>query len=116
MSSKLPSKPLSGPKSKIGQPSVYGDLSTSFSSAKHAQTAEELDASIYDYDAVYDSLKQKKTVTEEDRERKPKYMTSLLAAAAVRKRDATIAEERKLAREREAEGGVQEAARGESAH
>jgi len=103
-SSKLPNKPLSGPKSKIGQPSVYGDLSTSFSSAKHAQTAEELDASIYDYDAVYDSLKQKKTVTEEDRERKPKYMTSLLAAAAVRKRDATIAEERKLAREREAEG------------
>jgi hypothetical protein len=83
---------------------VYGDLSTSFSSAKHAQTAEEIDSSIYDYDAVYDSLKPKKVVTEEDKERKPKYMTSLLAAAAVRKRDATIAEERKLARERETEG------------
>lgn len=102
--SKLPSKPPSGLNSKKKPASVYGDLSTSFSSAKHAQTAEELDAGIYDYDAVYDSLKPQKTVTEEDRERKPKYMTSLLAAAAVRKRDATIAEERKLAREREAEG------------
>lgn len=111
LSSKPPSNPLSGKppppsgaKSKSQPQSVYGDLSTSFSSSKHAATAEALDASIYDYDAVYDSLKPQKQVTEADKERKPKYMTSLLAAAAVRKRDATIAEERKLAREREAEG------------
>lgn len=84
--------------------SMYGDLSASFTSKKHAETAEELDANIYDYDAVYDSLKPQKKVTQEDKERKPKYMTNLLAAAAVRKRDATIAEEKKLAREREAEG------------
>jgi coiled-coil domain-containing protein 55 len=103
------SNPLSGPKtgpgnSKKAPISVYGDLSTSFTSKKHAETAEELDASIYDYDAVYDSLKPQKKITTEDKERKPKYMTNLLAAAAVRKRDATIAEEKKLAREREAEG------------
>lgn len=83
---------------------MYGDLSSTFSSKKHAETAEDLDTNIYDYDAVYDSLKPKKKVTQEDLERKPKYMSNLLAAAAVRKRDATIAEEKKLARERETEG------------
>src|SRR6266536_954851 len=98
-----PSKlnPLSSKKAPI---SMYGDLSASLTSKKHAETAEELDANIYDYDAVYDSLKPKKKTTQEDIERKPKYMTNLVAAAAVRKRDATIAEEKKLAREREAEG------------
>lgn len=84
--------------------SMYGDLSSSLTSKKHAESAEELDANIYDYDAVYDSLKPKKKTTIEDQERKPKYMSNLLAAAAIRKRDATIAEEKKLAREREAEG------------
>lgn len=83
---------------------LYSDLSTSLTSKKHANTAEELDASIYDYDAVYDSMKPQKKTTVEDKERKPKYMSNLLAAAAVRKRDATIAEEKKFAREREAEG------------
>ncbi|KAM3081938.1 hypothetical protein ACMFMG_004399 [Clarireedia jacksonii] len=90
--------------SKKAPISMYGDLSTSFTSKKHAETAEELDANIYDYDAVYDSLKPQKKTTVEDKERKPKYMSNLIAAAAVRKRDATIAEEKKLAREREAEG------------
>ncbi len=91
-----------GPKN--ASESLYGDLSTSFTSKKHADNAEELDASIYDYDAVYDSMKPQKKTTVEDKERRPKYMSNLLAAAAVRKRDATIAEEKKLAREREAEG------------
>ena len=97
-------KPPLKPGLKKGPISMYGDLSSSFSSKKHAETAEDLDSNIYDYDAVYDSLKPKKKVTQEDKERKPKYMGNLLAAAAVRKRDATIAEEKKLAREREAEG------------
>lgn len=90
--------------SKKAPISVYGDLSASFTSKKHADTAEELDPSIYDYDGIYDSLKPQKKVVLEDEERKPKYMTNLLAAAAVRKRDATIAEEKRLARERETEG------------
>ena len=117
-SSMKPPQRKAGPSSAIGPPpklgaggsqtkapnSMYGDLSASFSSKKHSEKAEELDASIYDYDAVYDSLKPKKNVVEEDQNKTPKYMTDLLAAAAVRKRDATIAEEKKLAREREAEG------------
>ncbi|CAG8983947.1 hypothetical protein HYALB_00008807 [Hymenoscyphus albidus] len=96
------SKPNGG--AKKAPISMYGDLSASFTSKKHAEKAEELNANIYDYDAVYDSLKPQKNVTQEDKERKPKYMSNLLAAAAVRKRDATIAEEKKLARDREAEG------------
>ena len=94
----------SKPGAKKAPISMYGDLSSTFTSKKHAETAEELDANIYEYDAVYDSLKPQKKVTIEDQEKKPKYMTNLLAAAAVRKRDSTIAEEKKLAREREAEG------------
>ncbi|KAJ8068093.1 hypothetical protein OCU04_003666 [Sclerotinia nivalis] len=97
------SKPKLNP-SKKAPISMYGDLSSSLTSKKHADTAEELDANIYDYDAVYDSLKPKKKVMVEEEERRPKYMSNLIAAAAVRKRDSTIAEEKKLAREREAEG------------
>lgn len=92
------------PGAKKAPISMYGDLSSTFTSKKHGQTAEELDANIYDYDAVYDSLKPQKKISVEDQERKPKYMSNLLAAAAVRKRDATIAEEKRLARERETEG------------
>ncbi|CAD6444915.1 f0e8f589-2452-4301-bc87-52f95ba17a5e [Sclerotinia trifoliorum] len=97
------SKPKLNP-SKKAPISMYGDLSSSLTSKKHADTAEELDANIYDYDAVYDSLKPKKKVVVEEDERRPKYMGNLIAAAAVRKRDSTIAEEKKLARERETEG------------
>ena len=100
-----PSKPTHGPASKKKLPiSMYGDLSSSLDSRKHQEAAEDLDPSIYDYDAVYDSLKPEKKVTPEDAEKRPKYMKSLLASAAVRKRDALIAEEKKIAREREAEG------------
>ncbi|KAI1393719.1 coiled-coil domain-containing protein 55-domain containing protein [Hypoxylon trugodes] len=91
-------------KNKKPQISMYGDLSSSLESRKHQEAAEELDPSIYDYDAVYDSLKPEKKATQEDIERKPKYMKNLLASAAVRKRDALIAEEKKIAREREEEG------------
>lgn len=82
----------------------FADLSETFTSKKHAKDAEEVDASIYEFDTVYDSFKPQKKVTQEDKDRKPKYMKNLLDAAAVRKRDATIAEEKKLARDREAEG------------
>ena len=90
--------------SKKAPISMYGDFSSSLTSKKHADTAEELDANIYDYDAVYDSLKPQKKITEDDIVKKSKYMTNLIAAAAVRKRDATIAEEKKFVRDREAEG------------
>ncbi|KAI2472022.1 coiled-coil domain-containing protein 55-domain containing protein [Annulohypoxylon bovei var. microspora] len=98
-----PSQPPNG-KSKKSQISMFGDLSSSLESRKHQEAAEELDPSIYDYDAVYESLKPEKKATQEDVERKPKYMKNLIASAAVRKRDALIAEEKKIARERAEEG------------
>ncbi|KAF5706645.1 coiled-coil domain-containing protein [Fusarium mundagurra] len=104
-------KPKSGPptqppklKSK-GQPNMmFGDLSSSLASRRNAEAATEVDASVYEYDSVYDSLKPKKQVTKEDQEKQPKYMKNILQAADIRKRDALIAEEKKIAREREAEG------------
>lgn len=102
---KSPSKPLSK-SSKISQ---FGDLSTNHTTSKHARSAQTIDPSIYDYDAVYDSLHSAPKPTDPsttyaEAKSKPKYMTSLLAAAEVRKRDALRAKEKMLAREREAEG------------
>ena len=106
-----PSKPKNGLakeppklKSKTQPSAMFGDLSSALESRKNAEAAAELDSSVYDYDSVYDSFKPKKQATREDEERKPKYMRNLLQAAEVRKRDALIAEEKKIAREREAEG------------
>ncbi|KAH7328514.1 coiled-coil domain-containing protein 55-domain containing protein [Stachybotrys elegans] len=98
--------PLQPPKLKSkSQPNaMFGDLSSSLTSRKNAEAATELDSSVYEYDAVYDSLKPKKHETEADQERRPKYMRGVIQAAEVRKRDALIAEEKKIAREREAEG------------
>ncbi|KAH7162439.1 coiled-coil domain-containing protein 55-domain containing protein [Dactylonectria estremocensis] len=99
--------PLTQPpklKSK-GQPNaMFGDLSSSLASRRNAEAAAQVDASVYEYDNVYDSFKPKKLATKEDEEKKPKYMRNLMQAAEVRKRDALIAEEKKIAREREAEG------------
>ncbi|GFP52233.1 hypothetical protein ACSS6W_003740 [Trichoderma asperelloides] len=91
-------------KSKMQTSAMFGDLSSTLSSRKNAEAATELDASVYEYDSIYDSMKPKKNISKEDEERKPKYMKNLLRAADVRKRDQLIAEEKKIAREREAEG------------
>lgn len=100
-----PSKPPTAPpKAKAAQVNVYGDLSANLTSKKYGETAEDLDPSIYDYDAVYDSMKPQKHEYEKDPEKKKDYMKALRDAAALRKRDQVIAEERKLAKEREAEG------------
>jgi len=93
------------------KPSHNGNLSSKHTTSKHAQTAQSLDPSIYDYDAVYDSLhaptassSSSSTVTNATEPKKPKYMSQLLAASEVRKRDAVRAKEKMLAKEREAEG------------
>ncbi|KAG0030635.1 hypothetical protein BGZ82_007343 [Podila clonocystis] len=67
------------------------------------------DASVFDYDGVYDQLKAgdraKELARKQDSaDRKPKYVNALLQAAETRKRDRQIAEERKIEREREQEG------------
>ena len=87
-----------------GVSAMFGDLSGALASRKNAEAATDLDSNVYEYDAVYESLKPQKKPTEEDKERRPKYMQGLMKAAEVRKRDALIAEEKKIAREREDEG------------
>lgn len=90
--------------------SQYGDLSTSHTTARHAKNAQVIDPSVYDYDSVYDSLHAKpssnnsSTTLAADQEQKPKYMSDLLAAAEVRRRDQLRAKEKMLAKERELEG------------
>ncbi|KAJ5151180.1 uncharacterized protein N7482_010432 [Penicillium canariense] len=92
-------------KNPTGLGKDYKNLSALHSSKKYAEEAEELDPSIYSYDAVYDSLhaKDDKSATANKSE-VPKYMTNLLRSAEIRKRDQTRARDRQLAKEREAEG------------
>lgn len=81
------------------------NLSALHSSKKHAEEAESLDPSIYSYDTVYDSLHTKPKENEKAKSTEgPRYMTSLLHSAEVRKRDQLRARDRMLAKEREAEG------------
>ncbi|PHH70788.1 hypothetical protein CDD82_6918 [Ophiocordyceps australis] len=91
-------------KAKTQASSMFGDLSASRTSRKNAQTAQDVDPSVYEYDAVYDSMKPKKHEATDQSHQKPQYMDSMLQAAEVRKRDKLIAEEKKIARERAAEG------------
>ena len=98
------------------------DLASAFTARKHVEAAEALDSSIYDYDASYDAFKaagKKKKAPQNEGDgdddgddddynggtaRKSQYMTSLRKMAEVRERDRRIAEDRKMQREREAEG------------
>jgi coiled-coil domain-containing protein 55 len=99
--------PTRKPKASNGPASALGDLASALTSRKNAAVAEALDANVYEYDAVYDSMKPKKEENNSDDDetvRGPKYMAALVAAAELRKRDMQIAEERRIAREREAEG------------
>lgn len=75
---------------------------------QHAEAAD-VDASTFDYDGVYDKMKQverarQQAKKEQDRERKPKYMHQFFEAAEARERDRLRAEAKMIQRERAAEG------------
>ncbi|MCJ1478178.1 hypothetical protein MMC13_006854 [Lambiella insularis] len=103
-SSKMSLNPNTTRKNPPPSTSQYGDLSTNHTTALHANTAQSLDPSIYDYDAVYESLHATSGKSSAQAPAGPKYMGNLLAAAEVRKRDQLRAKEKMLAKEREAEG------------
>ncbi|BEI84170.1 hypothetical protein CcaverHIS002_0407740 [Cutaneotrichosporon cavernicola] len=75
---------------------------------KARDEALKLDASVFDYDGVYDGMKAAEAAVTEARKAAaptgPKYIESFLAAAATRKLDRLRAEEKMLERERVAEG------------
>jgi hypothetical protein len=88
----------------------YKNLAALHTSRKHAQQAEEIDPSIYSYDAVYDTIKAKRekkkptNANDEEGEGSSKYISALMRTAEIRKRDQLRARDRLLAKEREAEG------------
>lgn len=69
----------------------------------------KVDATVYQYDEVWDrmqevKLKQKEAKEVDSKQRKPKYIEGLLTSAATRRLDHLRAEEKMMQREREAEG------------
>ncbi|KAH8116977.1 coiled-coil domain-containing protein 55-domain containing protein [Phellopilus nigrolimitatus] len=76
---------------------------------KRIEAERRVDASVYEYDEVWDRMqaakaRQKEKKEVETLERKPKYINSLLQSATIRKLDHLRAEEKMIQREREAEG------------
>ncbi|WFD33787.1 hypothetical protein MCUN1_000604 [Malassezia cuniculi] len=73
------------------------------------EEAAKIDESIFDYDGVYDRMKQiereqRQAKRESDKEYKPKYMNQFFASAEIRERDKLRAEAKMIQRQREAEG------------
>lgn len=72
------------------------------------QKALKEDPTVYEYDAVYDEMEEKKkaaNVKVPEKNKKPKYIGSLLKAAAARKREFERTVERQVQKEREKEKG-----------
>ncbi|KAI3521380.1 hypothetical protein L1887_10843 [Cichorium endivia] len=71
---------------------------------QHKKALEE-DPSVFDYDGVYDEMKEKavRPVALDKQERKPRYNQALIDKAKVREREHEIIYERKLAKERSKE-------------
>ncbi|PCH38058.1 hypothetical protein WOLCODRAFT_114737 [Wolfiporia cocos MD-104 SS10] len=76
---------------------------------KRLESEMKVDSTVFEYDEVWDKmqeakLRQKEAKEVDARERKPKYISSLLSSAATRRLDHLRAEEKMIQREREAEG------------
>ncbi|KAK7019351.1 nuclear speckle splicing regulatory protein 1 [Favolaschia claudopus] len=85
------------------------NVQTSRTTQKRMQAEKNVDATVYEYDEVWDKmqeskLRQKEAKESEAKDRKPKYIAGLLASASTRRLDYLRAEEKLMQREREAEG------------
>ncbi|KAJ8750178.1 hypothetical protein K2173_014093 [Erythroxylum novogranatense] len=71
---------------------------------QHKKALEE-DPTVFDYDGVYDDMKEKvaRPRAHDREERKPKYIQALMKKAEIRQREQEIVYERKLAKERSQE-------------
>jgi coiled-coil domain-containing protein 55 len=106
-----PSRPRKSPKldapAKNGVPTQkYTNLASLHSAKKQDAAASQVDSTIYDYDDAYETFHAPKAAANDSAGKSsgPKYMTSLLQSAEVRKRDQLRAKEKLLQKEREAEG------------
>lgn len=69
--------------------------------------AVEDDPTVYQYDEIYDEMEKQRLeskLAKKDKEKKPKYINRLLAAADKRKRENERRIERQVQKEREEEG------------
>lgn len=87
----------------------YGDSSTQRAALEQRRKAEELDPSIFDYDAAYDAVHardsaKKAAAKKAAEESKSLYIDGLMQSAETRKQNQLRAREKMLQREREAEG------------
>lgn len=105
------SRPRKSPKldapTKNGYPTQrYTNLASLHSAKKQDVAASEVDSSVYDYDDAYETFHAPKDAAKDSGGKLsgPKYMTSLIQSAEVRKRDQLRAKEKLLQKEREAEG------------
>ncbi|NXK97490.1 NSRP1 protein, partial [Formicarius rufipectus] len=74
------------------------------------QKALEEDATVYEYDSIYDEMQQKKKESNAKMlsgkdDKKPRYIHNILKAAEIRKKEQEKRMERKIQKEREMEGG-----------
>ncbi|KAF2735915.1 hypothetical protein EJ04DRAFT_394347, partial [Polyplosphaeria fusca] len=106
--------PPSGPPTrkkltKEDDPGQFTDVVGTRQAEKLAKEAQQLDPSVYDYDAAFDVINAGRTAAKvaahkDAAEGKSKYMEGLLEAAELRKMDQLRARDKVLQREREAEG------------
>ncbi|EGN95943.1 hypothetical protein SERLA73DRAFT_185382 [Serpula lacrymans var. lacrymans S7.3] len=85
------------------------NVGSSKATKKRMDNEMKVDATVYEYDEVWDKMQEAKQKQKEAKEvdakaRKPKYIHGLLNSAATRRLDYLRAEEKMIQREREAEG------------
>ncbi|CAG8691356.1 13926_t:CDS:2, partial [Funneliformis caledonium] len=104
-------KILSSSTKNVNKTLIKKDNSLSKLVQEQHKAALEEDPTVFSYDEVYDDMKdaERKAIRdfkgiESSASKKPKYVNDLLKAAEIRKRDYIQAQERKIQKEREAEG------------
>ncbi|XP_051848203.1 nuclear speckle splicing regulatory protein 1 isoform X2 [Antechinus flavipes] len=104
----LPKKTQQLQKPILQKPSVF-DNDSDEETKLEIQKALAEDATVYEYDSIYDDMQRKKEESNPKllsvKDRKPKYIHSLLKAVEIRKKEQEKRMEKKIQREREMEKG-----------
>lgn len=103
--------PTAGGSSKapVNKQLIAQNVEMSKATKRKLEEEKKVDATVFEYDEVWDKmqeakLRQKEAKEAEAKERKPKYIEGLLTSAATRRLDHLRAEEKMIQRERELEG------------
>jgi len=96
-------------KAVVNKKLIAQNVEMSKTTKKQIEAEMKVDATVFEYDEVWDKMqtakqRQKEAKEADAKERKPKYISNLLSSAATRRLDHLRAEEKMIQREREAEG------------